>query len=76
MRLVEDTPIGGASNEVEHQVLPLWRSVGEDRAAVDGPQSCDALTSGVQLPKPCRCGTTAVFKAPLGSRTSARGTYC
>ena len=30
MRLIEDASVGGASNEVEHQVLPLWCSVGED----------------------------------------------
>ena len=30
MRLIEDAPVGGTSNEIEHQVLPLGRSVGED----------------------------------------------
>ena len=63
MRLIEDAPVGGASNEVEHQVLPLWRSVGEDRAAVDGPQGCDALTSRMQLSKPCKCSITAVLES-------------
>ena len=32
-------------------MLPLWRPVGEDRAAVDGTKGGDALAPGMQLPK-------------------------
>lgn len=61
MGLVEDAPVGGPAYEVEHQVLPLGRPVGKDRAAVDGPQGGDALTPGMQLPKACT-GTTHIAK--------------
>ena len=66
MRLIEDAPVGGASNEVEHQVLPLGRSVRENRAAVDGPQGGDALAPGMKLPKPYKNRNIAVLKDPDG----------
>lgn len=53
MGLVHNTPIGSAPNEVQHQVLTLRRPVGKDRAAVNGSKGRNALTPGMQLPKPC-----------------------
>ena len=51
--LRHDGAVEGAADVAQQLLVALRGATGEEAAAVDGAQCCDALAARVQLPEPC-----------------------